>query len=55
LTVYGRQEPWEDSPAGWPRKWEPGSNPFRVGERPTAQWSRLQSGVSDDLAGDQRP
>ena len=19
LTVYGRQEPWEDSPAGWPQ------------------------------------
>jgi predicted dithiol-disulfide oxidoreductase (DUF899 family) len=55
LTVYGRQEPWEDSPAGWPRKWEPGSNPFRVGKRPTGQWSRLESGVSDDLAGDQRP
>jgi len=21
LTVYGRQEPWEDSPAGWPQTW----------------------------------
>ena len=21
LTVYGRQEPWEDSPAGWPQPW----------------------------------
>ena len=21
LTVYGRQEPWEDSPAGWPQQW----------------------------------
>jgi predicted dithiol-disulfide oxidoreductase (DUF899 family) len=22
LTVYGRQETWEDSPAGWPQRWE---------------------------------
>lgn len=21
LTVYGRQEAWEDSPAGWPQRW----------------------------------
>jgi len=21
LTVYGRREPWEDSPAGWPQQW----------------------------------
>jgi predicted dithiol-disulfide oxidoreductase (DUF899 family) len=49
LTAYGRHEPWEDSPAGWPRRWEPGSNPFRVGERPAAQWSRLESGASDEL------
>ena len=20
LTVYGRQEPWEDSPSGWPQQ-----------------------------------
>jgi len=20
LTVYGRQEPWEDSPHGWPQR-----------------------------------
>jgi predicted dithiol-disulfide oxidoreductase (DUF899 family) len=49
LTVYGRQEAWEDSPPGWPRTWEAGSNPFRTNGRPTAQWSRLQSGASDDL------
>jgi predicted dithiol-disulfide oxidoreductase (DUF899 family) len=49
LTAYGRQEAWEDSPAGWPRRWETGSNPFRAGERPAAQWSRLESGASDDL------
>jgi predicted dithiol-disulfide oxidoreductase (DUF899 family) len=46
LTVYGRQEVWEDSPAGWPR-W-PG-HPFRANGRPIAQWPRLEAGRSDDL------
>ena len=59
LTVYGRQEQWEDSPAGWPQgrsntrtsagppDWPP------VAEwpdgRPIPQWSRLDAGRSDDL------
>ncbi|WP_155368348.1 DUF899 family protein [Catellatospora vulcania] len=37
LTVYGRQEAWEDSPAGWPRV---SGHPWRLDGRPTAQWSR---------------
>jgi hypothetical protein len=41
MTVYGRQEAWEDSPEDWPRRWEAGANPFRTNGRPTAQWSRL--------------
>jgi predicted dithiol-disulfide oxidoreductase (DUF899 family) len=45
LTVYGRREGWEDSPAGWPRQWEGERNPFRVDGRPTAQWARLQAGA----------
>jgi predicted dithiol-disulfide oxidoreductase (DUF899 family) len=45
-TVYGRQEPWEDSPAGWPQV--TGSHSSTNG-RPTAQWSRLEAGRSDDL------
>ena len=49
MTVYGRQESWEDSPDTWPRRWERGANPFRTNGRPTAQWSRLQAGRSDDL------
>jgi predicted dithiol-disulfide oxidoreductase (DUF899 family) len=49
LTVYGRQEAWEDSPPGWPRRWEPGANPFRVGDRPAAQHARVAAGASDDL------
>lgn len=44
-TVYGRQEAWEDSPAGWPRI----TNSHRTNGRPTAQWSRLEAGRSDDL------
>jgi predicted dithiol-disulfide oxidoreductase (DUF899 family) len=59
LTVFGRQEAWEDSPAGWPRLghatrtvggapdwpslWE------WPGGRPTAQWPRLDAAYSDDL------
>jgi predicted dithiol-disulfide oxidoreductase (DUF899 family) len=59
LTVYGRQEPWEDSPRGWPQQctyirtdggppdWPPVS--AWPGGRPIAQWSRLEAGNSDDL------
>jgi predicted dithiol-disulfide oxidoreductase (DUF899 family) len=52
LTVYGRQETWEDSPAGWPQRWghntaEP--NPYRTNGRPISQWSRLEAGRSADL------
>ncbi|HEX7662047.1 MAG TPA: DUF899 family protein [Pseudonocardiaceae bacterium] len=57
-TVYGRQEQWEDSPAGWPRNaamrtsagapdWRPVSE--WPGGRPVAQWPRLAAGHSDDL------
>ena len=59
LTVYGRQELWEDSPPGWPQEcsitrtddgppdWPPVS--AWPGGRPIAQWSRLEAGRSDDL------
>ncbi|SFJ37031.1 Predicted dithiol-disulfide oxidoreductase, DUF899 family [Paenibacillus sp. UNC496MF] len=49
LTVYGRQEFWEDSPEGWPRHWDAKGGQFRLNGRPTAQWSRLAAGRSDDL------
>jgi predicted dithiol-disulfide oxidoreductase (DUF899 family) len=48
LTVYGRQEKWEDSPAGWPQRFE-GKQNIRTDGRPTAQWSRLKAGRSDNL------
>ena len=59
LTVYGRQESWEDSPSGWPQQcsntrtaggspdWPPVQE-WPSG-RPIAQWSRLESGRFDDL------
>ena len=59
LTVYGRQEAWEDSPPRWPQQcsyvrtdggapdWPPVS--AWPGGRPTAQWPRLAAGRSDDL------
>ena len=60
LTVFGRQEAWEDSPPGWPRRGHltrtdggPPDWPRAMswpGGRPTAQWARLEAGASDDLA-----
>jgi predicted dithiol-disulfide oxidoreductase (DUF899 family) len=58
LTVYGRQEAWEDSPAGWPQfctytrssSGPPSWQPEWPGGRPIAQWPRLEAGRSDDLA-----
>ncbi|MDN5852590.1 MAG: DUF899 domain-containing protein [Actinomycetia bacterium] len=47
LTVYGRQEPWEDSPAGWPQEH---TDFTRINGRPIAHWSRLAAGRSDDLS-----
>jgi predicted dithiol-disulfide oxidoreductase (DUF899 family) len=51
LTVYGRQEPWEDSPAGWPRRWTADENSYRSNGRPIAHWTWLRAGRSDDLTG----
>jgi len=47
LTVYGRQETWEDSPTGWPQ-WGI-METLHVDGRPRPQWSRLKAGYSDDL------
>jgi predicted dithiol-disulfide oxidoreductase (DUF899 family) len=57
LTVFGRQEAWEGSPAGWPRQCtytrtstgSPTWQPEWPGGRPIAQWPRLEAGRSDDL------
>jgi hypothetical protein len=59
LTAYGRQEPWEDSPPGWPQQrsytrtngGSPGWPPVSTWPdgRPIAQWPRVGAGRSDDL------
>src|SRR5947209_13159893 len=59
LTVYGRQEPGEDSPPGWPQQCSftrtnggsPAWPPVSVwpGGRPIAQWSRLEAGEVEPL------
>jgi predicted dithiol-disulfide oxidoreductase (DUF899 family) len=46
LTTFGRQEGWEDSPAGWPKR---DVHNYRVNGRPIAQWSRIEAGHSEDL------
>jgi predicted dithiol-disulfide oxidoreductase (DUF899 family) len=47
MTVYGRQEQWQDAPAGWPQGGI--METLRSNGRPTAQWSRLRAGRSDSL------
>ena len=49
MTVYGRQETFEDSPPGWPQFWRNTGEQWRVDGRPTVQWPRLAAGHSDDL------
>jgi predicted dithiol-disulfide oxidoreductase (DUF899 family) len=46
LTVYGRQEAWEDAPDGWPQRWVIDGGQVRTDGRPTAQWPRLEAGHS---------
>jgi predicted dithiol-disulfide oxidoreductase (DUF899 family) len=50
LTVYGRQEFWEDSPEGWPQRFDTMGEQFLFDGRPTAQWSRIRAGRDDDLS-----
>lgn len=45
LTIFGRQETWEDSPEGWPRV-SSKEHPWRLGGRPIAQWSRTREPVA---------
>jgi predicted dithiol-disulfide oxidoreductase (DUF899 family) len=49
LTVYGRQEAWEDSPPGWLQPRRVDGSSMRRGGRPIAQWPRLEAGYSDEL------
>jgi predicted dithiol-disulfide oxidoreductase (DUF899 family) len=54
MTVYGRQEDWEDSPEGWPRRFRTDGDQFRLDGRPTSQWLRLAAGRDDDLGATER-
>ncbi|GAA2861205.1 hypothetical protein Acy02nite_57670 [Actinoplanes cyaneus] len=49
MTVHGRQEQWEDAPAGWPQRFRTDGDQFRLDGRPAAQWARLAAGRDDDL------
>jgi predicted dithiol-disulfide oxidoreductase (DUF899 family) len=61
MTVYGRQERWENSPEGWPKRYLGNSDQFRTGKkesssirpgivgRPIPQSARLLAGHRDDL------
>jgi hypothetical protein len=49
MTVYGRQELWEDSPEGWPQRWGAKGGQFRLGGRLASQLSRIRAGRDDDL------
>ena len=61
MTIYGRQEPWEDSPEGWPKPYDGRGDQFRsekgqtintrpgITGRPTPQWARLAAGHDDNL------
>jgi predicted dithiol-disulfide oxidoreductase (DUF899 family) len=61
MTVYGRQELWEDSPEGWPQRYRSAGDQFRtekgqtstirpgISGRPIPQWARLAAGHHDDL------
>lgn len=65
MTVYGRQETGEDSPAGWPQPFDrsiaaqyslladgsPVGPDTRDQGRPMPQWSRIAAGYSDELGG----
>lgn len=46
LSVYGRQESWEDSPEGWARGIGVRGEQFRIDGRPTIQWTVTDDPVS---------
>lgn len=47
LTPFGRQERWENSPAGWPTVPE-GQHPWRADGRPVAQWAHTDQPADVD-------
>lgn len=70
MTIYGRQELWEDSPEGWSQRFRTDSDQFRsekvgmgktqtvrpgISGRPIPQWTRLAAGHVDDLGSTTAP
>lgn len=67
MTVYDRQELWEDSPEGWPKRYRGDGDQFRAENgqtsttrsgivgRPIPQWARLAAGHNDDLGSPSPP
>jgi hypothetical protein len=51
MTVYGRQKTWEDAPRRLAPTTGDAKKPqvWRINGRPIAQWSRVETGRSDDL------
>lgn len=54
MTIYGRQESWEESPEGWLCNWghtmdTNDSHRWRTNGRPIAQWARIEAGRDDTL------
>jgi len=43
LSAHGRQETWEESPAGWPQ--DKAGSWWRRDGRPIAQWTRTDEAV----------
>ena len=56
LTVYGRQEPWEDSPPGWPQQC---SNTRTDGGPPAwpplSEWASGRADVPSPSGRDSKP
>jgi hypothetical protein len=53
LTVYGRQELWEDSPPGWPQQWQPDAPPSGSTDArsPSGRDSKLDALTTSALPG----
>ena len=51
LTVYGRQETWEDSPDGWPQPNDPSAAISSAPMDGPPRSGAVEAGRSDDLTG----
>jgi hypothetical protein len=54
MTVYGRQEPWEDSPEGWPRRGATKASAATGGQSRSGPASRLAAPTTSAPPGAER-